>query len=60
MCKWLPMQAKFEECLSILPMIHDYYAKELPIFCIENKLSNAIHLHNGKDLLIKPLDKVIV
>ena len=35
MHEWLPMWDKFRELFSVLPMLHDHCAKELPNFYIE-------------------------
>ena len=51
--KWLPMWAKSGEHLSMLPMPHDCYAKELPPFYSDNNLNKVTHFYDGKDTAIE-------
>ena len=34
-------------------MPHDYFAKELPVFCMYNNLNKVAHLRNGKNVIIE-------
>ena len=42
--KWAPQWGTFGSCLSMLPMCHDCYAKELPTDYLENDLNKVTHL----------------
>lgn len=53
--KWAPMWGTFGSCLSMLPMDHGYYEKELPDEHKENNLMNVAHLEDGKDILIETM-----
>ena len=55
--RWMPKWATFGTYLSMLPIPHDYFRKELPDFYIDNNLSNVTHVFDGKDIIIDTIRK---
>ena len=55
--RWMPLWATYGSHLSMLPISHDYFKKELPDFYIDNDMSNVTHLFDGKDIMIETLRK---
>ena len=55
--KLMPCWATYGAYLSILPMPHDYFNKELPNYYIENNLNNVTHLFYGNDVIIETIRK---
>ena len=53
--KLVPMWGTFGSYLSMLPMNHGYYEKELPEEHKENNLMNIAHLVDGKDIIIETM-----
>ena len=42
---------------SLLPMSHDYYEKEFPDDRARENMNNAIHLYDGKDVIVETIRK---
>ena len=55
--KWIPLWGTFGSYISMLPMPHDYFAKELPNDYVLHNLPNVTHLFDGKDIVIECVRK---
>jgi hypothetical protein len=55
--KWAPLWAKYGEHLSILPMPHDYFEREIPDEILQLGLTKCGFLFDGKDVMTETVRK---